>query len=124
MIRQTLTTLFCAALFTVITAIPSSAEHRANAPYFCTTMEAAMETVRIQKTGDMDALREKAANDESFKCWLLDATIPFVPVELMHQYKVDDLDRGFIKALAPDGTVVYLFGTMDFINWLMHEKGA
>lgn len=124
MIRQILTTLFCAALFTVITAIPSRADHPSSAPFFCTTMEAAMETVRLQKADLMDELRDRAMSDEAFNCWFLDIDVPFWPLEIMHQYKVGDIDKGMVRARGPDGTIVYLFATMHFLNWLMHQEGA
>jgi hypothetical protein len=115
----------CASVFTLIAfVIPVQAGHMANAPYFCTTMDAAMETVRLQKAEKMDELRERATYDEAFKCWLAERDTPFIPLELVHQYYAFEAPRGVIKALAPDGTVVYLFGTMHFIDWLMHAQGA
>lgn len=124
MIRQILTILFCAALFTVILNFPSRADHPSSAPFFCTTMEAAMETVRLSQAGEEDELRSRAMSDDSFKCWFLDIAVPFWPLELMHQYKVGDVDKGMIRARGPDGTIVYLFATMHFLNWLMHQEGA
>ena len=124
MIRQILTTLFCAALFTMILALPSHAEHPSSAPFFCTTMDDAMETVRLSQAGLMDELRSRAMSDDTFKCWFLDIYVPFWPLELMHQYKVDGVDKGMIRARGPDGTIVYLFATMHFLNWLMHQEGT
>lgn len=125
MIRQALTTLFCAALFfLMVFVIPAQAQHPASAPYFCTTVEAAKETSRLQIAGQMDELREKAMSDSDFKCWFNESSVPFVPIDLVYAYEVEGVARGFIAAYAPDKTIVYLFGTMDFINWLLHERGA
>lgn len=125
MIRQALTTLICSVTFFLIAfVIPVQAGHPASAPYFCTTVEAATETTRLQKALRMDELRTKAMSDSDFKCWFNESNVKFYPIELVYAYKVEGVSRGFITAYAPDRTIVYLFATMDFINWLLHTEGA
>ena len=125
MIRKTLTTLFCAALFFLLVfVIPAQAEHPASAPYFCTTMESAMETVRLQRAEQMDAIRDKAMSKADFKCWFNDFDVPFYPTELVYEYTAFNGPRGMFRALAPDGTEVFLFGTMEFIDHILHQQGT
>ncbi len=115
-----LTTLF----FLMAFVIPVQAEHPASSLYFCTTMDAAMETVRFRKARDTDTLIDKALYDENFKCWFRNTLATFTPVELVHQYRAYDVNHGVVRAIAPDGVEVFLFGTMQFINRLMHQEGA
>lgn len=125
MIRQALTTLFCSVTFFLIAfVIPVKAEHITGAPYFCTTMEAAMETTRLQQADTLEVLRDRAESDVDFKCWFDNFNTRFYPVELVYEYVAYDALRGVITALAPDGSLVYLFGTMKYIDELLHQTGA
>lgn len=125
MIRQVLTTAFCAALFFfLVFVIPAQANHVATVPYFCTDYDDAMETVRLQKDDALEVLRDKAKSDFTFSCWLNERNTSFVAVELMYEYTVFEERKGIVRAIAPDGTEVYLFGTMKIINELLHGKGV
>ncbi len=122
MIRQTLTVALCAALFTLIVwIIPAQASHQAtSAPYVCTTFDAAMETVRLQLAGEDAKLKAMARTDKSFKCWFNTTNYRFYMLELVHEYTIGGVHKGVTRVRAPDGSAVYTFGPISFINDMLH----
>ncbi len=126
MIRQALTVLLCAAVFTLIVwIIPAQANHQwVGAPYVCTSLDAAMETVRFQEAEDQDGLMEKARTDSAFKCYVISRNIRLQALELVHEYTGYGVRKGVVRVRAPDGTDAYTFATMDFIDKLLHEQGT
>lgn len=127
MIRQILTTLSCVALFTLIVwVIPAQANHRiVSAPYACTSLEDAMETVRLQEIGDMETIHERATEDKSFKCYAIPKrNVPFKVLELVHQYTAFGERKGMARVLAPGGRIAYTFASMTLLNKLLHQQGT
>lgn len=119
---KALTVALCAALFTLIVwIIPAQANHQpTSAPYVCTSLDAAMETVRMLQAGEEDELREMARTDKSFNCWFNSTNYKFYILELVHEYTIKGVHKGVTRVRAPDGNEVYTFGPISFINKVLH----
>lgn len=127
MIRQALTTLFCAALFTLILAIPVRAlDSEFTTIYVCTTEEAALATVAFIELGQQQARNDAAMHDEAFECWFIPSGIPFKPLEILSgiRYVEDSDTKAIMLAEAPDGTIVWTFGEINFLLYLLHSRDA
>ena len=126
MIRQALTTLFCSVTFFLIAfVIPVSANDQpAGAPYVCSTWDDAMETARLHAAEDMDAIIDRALADATFNCYFLDNSPPFKVIEVLYEYTAWGVRKGIARVQSPDGTEVYTFATMKFLNQILHQEGA
>jgi hypothetical protein len=126
MIRQVLTTAFCAALFFLIVfVLPAGAVHKTvGTPYVCTSLEDAMETVRLQMAGAMEIIVNRAMFDEDFKCFFLEDGARITIIELVYEYIAYGARRGLVRVQTSDGSLAYTFGTMQLINTAMHQEGA
>ncbi len=115
---RVLTTLF----FLMAFVVPVQAAHSVSAPYVCTSMADAMTTVGYVVNEQTEELYDRAKNDPTFNCYLIPLGTQFKPLELMHEYNDHGQHKGVLRAVAPDGVEVFLFGPINLINSMLHEK--
>lgn len=116
-------TLFCAVLFLAITT-PAEAKHPFRTNFVCTTWDAASEAVEYAERGKLAALRARTTNDRSFKCYLADPNMQFTVDKIVHRYWANGVSKAVVLARDPIGAKVFAFGTLYFINSLLHAEDA
>ncbi len=113
---------FCAALFTLITAVPPvRADHPGSAPYACQTLDAAMRTVAYVQAGELAELKRRAKEDETFKCRFVPRFFKLYVQEIVHAYVENGVQKVVVRAIAPDGSDTYLFATKTWALGLLHQ---
>lgn len=128
MIRQALTSLFCAALFFLIAfVIPVRAEHPFTTNFVCLTEEAGMVAVRLSEAGAMDKLIQKAKKDKEFQCYWVKLGYAYMAIEIVHTYMAVGVRKVMVLSIDGKGREVYTFGSDTFVRKLLHfsgERGA
>lgn len=124
MIRQALTIAFCAALFSLILAVPVRADHAIGAPYACATLEAAERTVAYVEAEEFDELRARAQSDNDFKCYLFPRPLPFTCTSIVREYLELGVQKAVLLCYGPAGREAYIFGPLDFALSTIHQYKA